>query len=82
MEVEHNVKVFPLDADLESNIKNMTAEGWLLLPGISPVAIYHVVRMKGVVPQPQGDNTPPPVVKVNIDDSKVKIIRDGKLIDG
>lgn len=81
MEVEHSVKVFSLDSDLENNIKSMTAEGWLLLPGITPVAIYHVVRMKGMVSPPQDDGNIP-LVKIAIDETKVKILRDGQLIDG
>lgn len=79
MEVEHQVKVFPLDTELENNIKAMTAEGWLLMPGITPVAIYHVVRMRGVQPQDDGHK---PIVRIAVDDTKVKILRNGQLVDG
>jgi hypothetical protein len=81
MEVEHTVKVFPLDAELENNIKAMTAEGWLLLPGVPPVAIYHCVRIKGIVASPDIDGHKP-VAQINIDETKVHIMRDGQLVNG
>ena len=81
MEVEHTVKVFPLDANLQNNIQNMTAEGWLLLPGVSPVAIYHCVRIKGDVASQDIDGHKP-VAKISIDETKVHIMRDGQLVDG
>ena len=79
MEVEHSVRVFALDNALEDNIRAMTAEGWLLVPGVIPVAIYHVVRMKGVAPHDDGHK---PVARINIDETKVQIIRDGQPVDG
>jgi hypothetical protein len=80
MEVEHQVKVFPLDPELETNIKAMTADGWLLMPGVTPVAIYHVVRMKGVVPHEETGHKP--TVQIAIDETKVQILRNGQLVDG
>jgi hypothetical protein len=79
MEVEHQVKVFPLDNDLENNIREMSAEGWLMMPGVTGVAIYHVVRMKGAQPHDDGNK---PVAKIAIDDTKVQILRNGQLVDG
>lgn len=79
MEVEHSVKVFQLGPELESSIHAMTAEGWMLLPGVTPVAIYHVVRMKGAVPKDDGSK---PIARIAIDETKVKILRDGQLVDG
>lgn len=81
MEVEHATKVFQLDnqEELENNIKAMTADGWLLMPGVAPVAIYHVVRLRGGVPQ--SDDGSKPVARITIDDTKVKILRGGQLVD-
>lgn len=81
MEVEHTVRVFPLDQALEGNIQGMTSEGWIMVPGITPIVVYHVVRMKGVTAAPE-DGAHKPIAKLNIDDTKVHILRDGKLIDG
>lgn len=86
MEVEHAVKVFPLNAELENNIKQMTAEGWLLLPGMTPVAIYHCVRVKAQ--DNDGNNLQShsdghvPVARIAIDETKVQILRNGELING
>ncbi|HVX57434.1 MAG TPA: hypothetical protein VHA37_06910 [Candidatus Saccharimonadales bacterium] len=77
MEIEHTVKVFCMDADFEAHVRKMTEEGWMLLPGIPPVAIYHCVRMNGAP-----DDAPKPTVKVAIDDSKVHVLRNGVLIEG
>lgn len=80
MEVEHAIKVFPLDADLEANIRKMNEEGWLLLPGVAPVAIYSVVRIKGMTTQPQTDGHAP-VAKIEIDETKVHLVRDGQVVE-
>ena len=78
MEIEHTVKMFALDQTLEQSIKDMSAEGWMMVPGIIPVGIYHVVRMKGMQP----DTGHKPVAKMTIDETKIKILRNGQLIDG
>ena len=78
MEIEHTVKMFPLDASLEQNVKAMSEEGWMLVPGIMPIGIYHVVRMKGAQP----DTGHKPIAKLAIDETKVKILRNGQLIEG
>ena len=52
----------------------------MLIPGVIPVGIYHVVRMKGAqVGAPMVGAAP--VAKMAIDESKVFIHRDGKYID-
>jgi hypothetical protein len=79
MDVEHSVRVFQLGPNLEAELQAMTAEGWILSPGATPVAIYHVVRLKGAIQQGNGNT---PVARIAIDDSKVKILRDGQLVDG
>lgn len=76
MEIEHAVKTFAMDADFEANVRKMGEEGFMLMPGIPPVVVYHVVRPKGQK-APEGATA-----KVHIDDSKVKILRNGELIDG
>lgn len=79
MEIEHAVKVFPLGPTLEDDVRKMTAEGYMLIPGVVPVAVYHVVRIHAK----PGENPPPkPMAKIQVDDTKVKILRNGELIDG
>lgn len=82
MNVEHCTKVFPLDENLDANLKQANAEGWLGLPGMVPIAIFSMVRIKQDNP-----NAPSPApsagatARVHIDDSKVSIYRDGKPVD-
>ena len=74
------MKTFPLDQTLQDSLNQMTAEGWLLIPGVIPVGIYHVVRMKGAqVAAPMAGAAP--VAKIAIDEFKVFVLRDGMFID-
>jgi hypothetical protein len=71
MDVEHDIKTFPIDENLDAEIKKLMAEGWELMPGVKPVAVYHVVRLK---------NRPPAsaaIGEMRIDESKVFVIPAG-----
>jgi hypothetical protein len=74
-EVEHAVKVLSIDNNLQDEVKRLESEGWELMPGILPVAVYHVVRIKN---KPQFAQAAEGTM--GIDDSKVLIIRDGKVV--
>lgn len=75
-EVEHTIKVLPIDSNLEASVKALEAEGWELVPGVTPIAVYHIVRVKR--------DAPPASVGgqgvIRLDDTKVHIVRDGKLV--
>lgn len=74
-EVEHAVKVLQIDNNLQQEVKQLEAEGWELVPGILPVAVYHLVRIKNKPPFAQiAEGT------MGVDDSKVLVIRDGKVV--
>lgn len=45
-DVEHTVKIFPIDENLRQNVEALVSEGWNVVPGVAPVAIYHLVREK------------------------------------
>lgn len=75
MEVEHDIKVIKVDANLTAEIERLTKDGWTLVPGVQPIAIYHVVRQKQATAQANsGKGT------MMIDDSKIGILRNGQLI--
>ena len=74
-EVEHAVKVLQIDNNLQLEVKKLEAEGWELVPGIVPVAVYHLVRVKN---KPQFAQVAEGIM--GVDDSKVHIIRGGKVI--
>lgn len=75
MEVEHDIKVIPLTPNLQAELERLTKEGWILVPGVQPIAIYHVVRQKAATAQA---NTA--IGTMMIDESKVQILRNGQLI--
>lgn len=75
MEVEHATRMFPVNEKLSAELEQLQKEGWSLAPGIEAVAIYHVVRVKQQhVSKPAGLGT------LHIDESKIGILRDGKLL--
>lgn len=73
-ETEQKQVFIEVNEELPNELKKLEAEGWKVIPGIAPVAIYSVFREK------------PPTNHVEfeanmvIDDSKVHIIRDGKIV--
>ena len=67
MDIEHSIKVFPIDADLQTNVQTLVNEGWEVIPGIPPVAVYHLVRAKKE-PAAAGMGT------LLIDDSKIFVV--------
>ena len=73
-EVEHAAKMFVLDDSLPERLNELATEGWTLIQSVPPVGIYHVCRVKG-------DQGQKPVARISIDESKVFLHRDGKLID-
>ena len=77
-EIEHCVKVLELNDSFQGQVKALEAEGWQLVPGVLPVAVYHLIRMK----QPVGQsNQAGGFGDLRIDDSKIGILRDGKLVN-
>ncbi len=76
IEIEHDVKVIPIDADLQKEIEKFVADGWELMSGVVPVAIYHVVRAKDRSKALSAGG----IGHMAIDESKVMILRDGKIV--
>ena len=72
MDYEHGVKMIPIDPNLPQEVENLIKEGWQLTPNIMPVAIYHIISPRVSAPDFQ--------VKLAIDDSKIGILRNGKII--
>lgn len=67
-EFEHEMKVLIVDEGLQSKINALTAEGWQIVPGLPPIAVFHLQRQKA---------EPGLGLKAHltIDDSKVIILR-------
>lgn len=75
VEVEHTIRVIPIDSDFQNALKKLEAEGYDMIPGVTPVAVYHLVRSKEVPAPAEGAQG---IIK--IDDAQVHILRDGKLV--
>lgn len=76
-EIEHAVKTLTIDEGLPAAVDALKAEGWELVPGILPVAVYHVVRRK--VSESVG--TGEAQLRMSIDDSKILVVRNGKVVE-
>lgn len=78
MQIEHQMAVLPVDEKLVENVDKFKEEGWMVMPGVMPIAIYHLIRVK------MEDN---PLAALGakaimtIDETKVHIIRDGKVVE-
>ena len=75
MDVEFAVKTIEIDEQLQSKIQAMLAEGWQLVSGTNPVAIYHVQRMKQ-----QPLSAVAGMGGIKIDEDQIFILRNGKLL--
>ena len=71
VEIEHKVFTFVLDeATLQGEMDAVTKEGWVVIPEIKPVAVYHMVRAKGAPIGAMGVGA-----SLHVDDSKVGILK-------
>ncbi len=69
MEVEYAHRAIAVDENFQAEVEKLSAEGWQLLPGATPIALYHLVRAKA-----QPATAPGVKGRLIIDDSKVFII--------
>jgi hypothetical protein len=79
MDVEFTVKTLEIDEHLQDKINEMLAEGWQLVSGTKPVAVYHVQRMKNM-PRAQGLLAAGGFGGVKINEDEIFILRNGKLL--
>lgn len=72
-EIEHTIVTIPIDEKLGGEVEKLRAEGWEAVPGVTPVAIYHLVRVKKDQP-----GLPSARGIMRIDDTQVEVMRNGK----
>jgi hypothetical protein len=72
MDIEHDTKIVKIGPDFQKDIDQLTADGWRLLPGAQPVAIYQMFREIDIPVE-----TPPGFAQgeMHVDDTLVGIIR-------
>lgn len=79
-DVEHITKVIPLDANFQAEVARLDSEGWELVPGVVPVAVYHLVRVKGVLSKPKPASQSG-LGSLLIDDEKVYVIKENNRVN-
>ena len=72
MKIEHELKIIPVDENLAKATAELEAQGWKVLPGVKPMAIFPVVRISL---DPTQAATMGGVGRLVIDDSKVDVMR-------
>lgn len=77
MELEYETLMIPIDEAFQDKVKAKVDDRWEILPGTKPVAIYHLVRIKQQIPQAAGIGG---FGSLNIDESKITVIRGGKVV--
>lgn len=84
MEVEYTTRLIQIiDAEAhKAEVERLAKEGWQLVPGVQPVAIYNLVRQKNIpaAAQPIAAAAAVGAPVLTIDDSKIFMMKpDGKL---
>lgn len=81
MPLEFKTALLPLDnqENHQRTLQALAQEGWMIVPGITPKAIYELCRQPGAQPQPSMTEASG-VATLSIDESKVGILRDGKMV--
>lgn len=69
MATEKVTITIPLDGNFQSELQRLSDEGWEVEDNTQPFATYQLVREA-------------PLFGVVIDDASIKVLRNGKLIDG
>lgn len=80
--VEFTMRVLPLNETLQQELAKLANEGWQPVPGLAAAVTYVMFRN---VPQPvvTPEVTPAAagMVQMNIDETKVQIYRNGRLVE-
>ena len=72
MEIEHKIVCLPIDENQLAELQALEQQGYALIPGVPPVAVYHLARQK------KPDNVDAgPKFRMAIDDSKIFVKKGG-----
>jgi hypothetical protein len=75
--LEFTLVMLSLDNDLQTKLDALTAQRYIQVPGTTPQVIYMLCRPASTEQVAQGFG----FGKFGVDDTQVKILRDGKLIN-
>jgi len=71
--LEFRTAVLELDDKFQERVNNLQQDGWMIMPGTQPVAFYQLCRQLER-PAAAGFAT------LQIDESKIGILRNGKMV--
>jgi hypothetical protein len=78
IEMEGKIHLIPLGpmSDVAAELNKLAAEGWQIVPGAPPFAVYYLTRQKpqAKMAEHAAQGT------LQIDDSKIHVVRDGKIV--
>jgi hypothetical protein len=75
--LEFDILILPLDPSIQQALEAKTKEGWMLVPGTQPRALYQICRpvQANSLSEHKGFG------QLGIDDSKVHVVdKDGKIV--
>lgn len=75
MELEYSTVTIPINEEFQNEVQKLVNDKWEIVPGTKPVAVYHLVRAKPAQAAGVGG-----FGTLNIDESKLHIIRGGKVV--
>lgn len=78
--VEMALKIFPFNETLQQELAKLEAEGWQVVPGLAP-AVSYVLFRPALQPQPVAEPVAAGFGQLGIDETKVHIYRNGKLVE-
>jgi hypothetical protein len=76
LDLEYLTETIPINEQFQERVSALAADGWEVVPGTQPAAIYHLVRLKKIA-QAAGIGG---FGSLAIDESKIHIIRGGKVV--
>lgn len=79
MQVEYSIQTIEIDEDYVTEMNKLKEAGWEQIPGFKPIAIFHLVRRIEEKPVPAVGGMG--LGKLVIDDTKIDIVRDGKVVN-
>jgi len=74
-EQELEIRMIAINEQFQTEVNKLVADGWDILPGTHPFAIYHLVRVKAAQAAAVGG-----FGTLQIDESKITVIRGGKVV--
>ena len=77
MDYERIIKEVPVNPELQAAVEALAKEGWVVDPEHPPKVVYHLMRAINPAQSEGGEMQ----LKLQIDETKIGILRDGKIVE-